>query len=196
MDKSESKYFHTARRMDEALLLLLREKDFEYVTVKEICAKAQVNRSTFYLHYETIGDLLHETIQWINEKFNSSYSQKEIAIKGKSLEELFFMTDEWLIPYLNFIKENKHIYKAIHMNAAVFGVEKAFKNFFGNVFSPILSEYGIAEKQHVYIMDFYRYGLTAVIMRWVENDCTEPVAYIADIIKSFFSGQQTLGKVK
>lgn len=54
MNRSESKYFNTARRMDEALLSLLEEKDFAYITVREICARAGVNRSTFYLHYESM----------------------------------------------------------------------------------------------------------------------------------------------
>ena len=47
MNKFESKYQNTARLMDEALILLLEDKDFEYITVKEICRKAGVNRSTF-----------------------------------------------------------------------------------------------------------------------------------------------------
>ena len=47
--------------MDEALLALLEKKDLPYITVKEICQQAGVNRSTFYLHYETIGDLLAES---------------------------------------------------------------------------------------------------------------------------------------
>ena len=51
MDKKESKYFQTASRMEEALISLLNNKDFEYITVKDICLKAKVNRSTFYLHY-------------------------------------------------------------------------------------------------------------------------------------------------
>ena len=52
MNKSESKYFNTALLMDEALLLILEKKEFEFISVKEICDKAGVNRSTFYLHYE------------------------------------------------------------------------------------------------------------------------------------------------
>ena len=58
MNKSESKYFHTALRMNEALISLLEKKDLEFITVKEICETAGVNRSTFYLHYETISDLM------------------------------------------------------------------------------------------------------------------------------------------
>lgn len=134
MNRSESKYFNTARRMDEALLSLLYEKDFEYITIKEICARAKVNRSTFYLHYENIGDLLIETIQLVNEKFSSSYFAKSFSIEEKSLDELYFMTDEWIIPYLEFIRENKHIYKVIHSNSNVFGVEKAFSDFFRKIF--------------------------------------------------------------
>lgn len=49
MNKSESKYFHTAQKMDEALLALLGEKDLDYITVKEICKVSGVSRSTFYL---------------------------------------------------------------------------------------------------------------------------------------------------
>ena len=58
MNKNESKYFNTAIKMDEALITLLEKKDFAYVTIKEICKVAEVNRSTFYLHYENTSELL------------------------------------------------------------------------------------------------------------------------------------------
>ena len=69
MNRSESRYFATAARMDEAFLTLLAKKDFEYITIKEICEVAGVNRSTFYLHYETMSDLLSESISRMNEQF-------------------------------------------------------------------------------------------------------------------------------
>ena len=56
MNKNESKYFNTAILFDEALIYLLENKDIEYITIKEICNKAGVNRSTYYLHYENIND--------------------------------------------------------------------------------------------------------------------------------------------
>lgn len=39
MNRSKSKYFDTAVRMDEAFIELLEKKDFAYITVKEICEK-------------------------------------------------------------------------------------------------------------------------------------------------------------
>ena len=79
MNKSESKYFNTARLMDEALLILLEKKDIEEITVKEICEKAGVNRSTFYLHYDTIDDLFQETIERLNNDFYSSFDVQDIS---------------------------------------------------------------------------------------------------------------------
>ena len=74
MNKSESKYYNTALLMNSALVEILNKKEYEYITVKEICEKAGVNRSTFYLHYETIDDLLNETIENQNKQFFSYFN--------------------------------------------------------------------------------------------------------------------------
>ena len=109
MNKSESKYFNTALRMDEALLALLEKKDLEYITVKEICHQAGVNRSTFYLHYETIADLVNETLEMINHRFLSYFPQQEEEVLGnmgsREREELVLITQEYLLPYLRFIRD-------------------------------------------------------------------------------------------
>ena len=88
MNKSESKYFNTALRLDEALIELLEEKDLEYITVKEICQRAGVNRSTFYLHYETVADLVNETAEMVNRRFLSYFpQQKEELFRGVDSRE-------------------------------------------------------------------------------------------------------------
>ena len=102
MNKSESKYFNTALRLDEALIALLEQKDLEYITVKEICRQAGVNRSTFYLHYETISDLVNETIEMINQRFLSYFPQQKEAIlnnlESGGRDELILVTREYLLP--------------------------------------------------------------------------------------------------
>lgn len=117
MNRSESKYFNTARRMAEALVALMEKKDFQYISVKEICAKAEVNRSTFYLHYENTADLLADAVEMIHERFHNSIPDADVrssAISYQPRSELFFVKDKWLLPYLAFVRENKNVYKAIH----------------------------------------------------------------------------------
>lgn len=187
MNRSESKYFNTARRMAEALVALMEKKDFQYISVKEICAKAEVNRSTFYLHYETIADLLEETVAMIHERLQGNIPAVDeataSAIENAPLQELFFITDRWLLPYLESVQANRRIYKAIHAQMGAFGAERTYRRFFQSLFSPILSRYGVAEDWHEYIMAFYRHGLVAVLMKWVDSDCRESPAQIAEIIK-------------
>lgn len=189
MNRSESKYFNTARRMDEALLSLLEEKGFAYITVREICARAGVNRSTFYLHYENMSDLLRETVEMIDERFRASVADATDdktggeRLAGLPREELFLLTDRRLLPYLDFIKRNRRVYAVLHAHAELFGVEKTYELFFRSEFSPILSRYGISEEKHAYMMAFYRHGLAAILMRWVQTGCETPAEEIAALIR-------------
>ena len=106
MNKNDSRYFTTATLMDEAFLRLLEKKDFEYITVKEICKTAGVNRSTFYLHYENVGDLLAESVRFMLDQFMEYFKQNVetvfSVIHDCSIEELYLITPEYLIPYVTY----------------------------------------------------------------------------------------------
>lgn len=39
---------------------LICEKDYEKITVKELCDKARINKKTFYHYYPSLDDLLAE----------------------------------------------------------------------------------------------------------------------------------------
>ena len=124
MNKSESKYFNTAAKMDMALISLLKKKSFAYITVSEICQTAGVNRSTFYLHYETVGDLLEEAARYLLNDFLSYFSTdtKSIALNLKNCElnDLVFICDKYLTPYFMYIKDNKEVFGTALANNKTF----------------------------------------------------------------------------
>lgn len=185
MNKSESKYFNTAILMDEALLYLLEKKDFKYITVKEICKKAGVNRSTFYLHYENTEDLLAESIEMINKKFISSFNSQKEEIKNiekATKEEVNFIKPKYLTPYLEFIKENKIIYKTIHNNTKLFGVEKIFCKMYKEIFEPALQKYNLPKNDAQYIFEFFSKGIIAIVIKWINLDCKDDIEYIQNLI--------------
>ena len=186
MNKNESKYFNTAKKMNDALITLLETKEFEYISIKEICHIANVNRSTFYLHYSNMNDLLEETIKSLNLSFNSHFGSKEnesTIISKDNLEDLLLINDENLIPYLNFIKENKNIYKVLKNHPQLFNANKTYEQMFRKLFVPIMNRFGLDEKWHKYLMDFYISGLTSIILDWVYDDCKIPVQEVSDFIK-------------
>jgi len=53
--------------IQDTFLSLLKEKDISRITVREICEKANINRSTFYRHHEDIYALMktvQKTFSW------------------------------------------------------------------------------------------------------------------------------------
>ena len=188
MNKSESKYFNTALRMDEALLALLEEKDLEYITVKEICHRAGVNRSTFYLHYETIADLVDETLEMINQRFLSYFPQQEEEVLGnmgsREREELVLVTREYLLPYLRFIQDNKKVYRAAFRNPGSMQAYARYRELKQHILCPILERFEIPVAHRPYYIAYYVEGIAAIIKEWLRQDCGDEVEMIADIIES------------
>lgn len=187
MTRSESKYFATAERMDAAFLELFEEKDFAYITVKEICARAGVNRSTFYLHYETIADLLAESAQHIIDEFLAYMPQDSAAHVSRlhdcPLEELYFMTPAYLTPYLTYIKEHRRVFRAAVEQASVLRMQDAYRQLNRHVLTPILDRYQVPRADQTYLMRFFISGLMAIIDEWVQDDCRDSVEHVIDVMQ-------------
>lgn len=175
--------------MDDALVELLQEKPLEYVTVKEICQRAGVNRSTFYLHYQTIGGLLAECVEGANAAFLSYFehverSQDFVARIGTApLEELVLVKHDFLVPYLSFVRDNSAIFAAAFTNPGAMESAAKFEGLYRHILEPILDRFGDPVEERRYAISFYVRGIMAVIQDWTEAGCAEPVEMIADVIE-------------
>lgn len=184
MNRAESKYFNTALLMDQALLLLLEKKDLEFITVKEICQKAGVNRSTFYLHYENISDLFQETVEMLNKNFKESFPIKDATniIKNSRAEDSVFITEEFLVPYLDFVKKNKKILQIIHKKPALFNNDGIYKNMSVEIFYPILLKFNIPKEEIPYRLEYFTRGVAGIVSKWVALNCEMEINKIVQLI--------------
>lgn len=187
MDRSESKYFATAARMDEALLALIEKKDLAYITVKEICEKAGVNRSTFYLHYETIGDLLAESVRHIIDDLVATMPCDTVdflkKLPERPLDELYLITPEYLMPYLTYIKEHRRIFRATVEQASALRMEDAYRDLVRHVLAPIMDRYHVAPEDRRYMLPFFISGLMAIVGEWLKDDCRDSIEHIVSVIR-------------
>jgi len=194
MNKSESKYFNTAVRFDKALLSLLERKPFAYITIREICETAGVNRSTFYLHYENTSDLLKETTAYVLGNFNSYFSvdAERITVKFADcdLQDLKFVNEKYLHPYLSFIKENQRVFSAVLSQPTAFDSKTIFQRLFDNIFKPILDRFHYPREQQNYVMLFYLNGITAIITEWLKDGCQKSIEDISAIIHICIYGRE------
>ena len=194
MNKSESKYFNTAVRFDKALLSLLEKKPFEYVTISELCEEAGVNRSTFYLHYENTADLLKEATAYVLDNFASYFSIDTESIVSKyenrDLQELNFINEKYLHPYLSFIKENQRLFAAVLSQPTTFDSNAIFQRLFDDVFQPILDRFHYPRDEQHYVMMFYLNGITAIITEWLKDNCSKNIEDISSIIRYCIFGRE------
>lgn len=188
MNKSKSKYFNTALRMNEALITLLEEKDLEYITVKELCRQAGVNRSTFYLHYETIADLVNETLAMIDQRFLSYFPQQGEEVLGnmgdRNREELVLVTPEYLVPYLHFIRDHKKVYRAAFRNPNSIGATARYGELKQRILVPILERFEVPAAHRPYYIAYYIEGIAAIVREWLRQDCADQIETIVHIIES------------
>ena len=78
--KTDARVRYTVHMIQNVFLELLKEKPVAKITVKEICGHAEINRSTFYKHYQDVYDLMekleNEAVEAF-EKLLDSYVQNE-----------------------------------------------------------------------------------------------------------------------
>ena len=196
MTKAESKYFNTSVKMSDALLDLLKTKPFEYITISEICKKAGVNRSTFYLHYENTADLLAETGQRLLDDFRSYFIVDTVALTAHFADceekELNFITEEYLHPYLSYIRDNRHVFATILKHANSFRFDAVFQRLFQHVFDPILHRFGYPAEERKYVMMFYLSGINALVLEWLKDGCRKSIEEVSHIIRECIFGRNNL----
>jgi hypothetical protein len=129
-----------------------------------------------------MNDLLIETIELINKKFNDSFNNKVVDAGSTSKKDLFFIKEEYLLPYLELVRKNKNVFKLIHNKPYLFGNEKASKDLYNELFEKILDSYGVKDEDKEYVFAYYTQGTLAIVLKWIEKDCLDSIEKVSDLI--------------
>ncbi|MGM0137972.1 hypothetical protein IGI65_000374 [Enterococcus sp. DIV0755b] len=176
------RYYRTKQRITEAMIQLLKEKNFNQITVKNICEAAGISRSGFYLHYLDKYDLV--------EKY-----QFELMHHINQLIENFSKTnmtrDSLLLYILDYLKDEGQLLALLisdHGSTEIQNQIKAVlkKNALDNVLShltiPVASD---LEKQ--YLVAFFSNALFGVLQEWVNHGQKESPEYIVNVINKIIA---------
>lgn len=72
----------TKKAIREAFLNLLRSEDYDRVTITAVAREADIDRKTFYLHYDSVDDVLDEFIRERAEQMVASLREESLAQGG------------------------------------------------------------------------------------------------------------------
>ena len=91
MNENDLRVIKTKKALKEALKqLIIEHNDFRTITVKELCEKAYINRRTFYLHYQSINDIILEVQEEFALNFYNQTKQYDHILNIKETMLIFF----------------------------------------------------------------------------------------------------------
>lgn len=184
MNKHEVKFTNTAKRIQQALLDLLDTKNFSEISIAELCKTANVNRSTFYAHYENTYDLLSETQESIIKTFYDRFNTDENAILMSDKANYYLLVPQYLVPFLEYVKVNKTIFKVYMNNLGNFNANSTYTQQLNKIFIPICNSFGVTDNKAInYMCKFFLDGILAIVKDWLNNNCNDDIMYLCNIIE-------------
>ncbi|MCH5321175.1 MAG: TetR/AcrR family transcriptional regulator [Eubacterium sp.] len=108
----------TRNAVFNAVLDLMLEKDTNKITVLELCKKADINKSTFYLHYKSMDDCLHSCFQTIMDEileFSKCVNYNDIRLNPEKSVAFLLDEVEKKIDYLSKFKSSSNCAFAVKL---------------------------------------------------------------------------------
>ena len=162
--KTDKRIRYTKMFLKEALIELLHEKPISKITIKELCEKAEINRSTFYTHYIDQYDLLDQIKQ---ELLDNSLLYID-SIKENTSEDHFKQT---IFKLLHSIIENKDLIYVLWGKYGDMGFqEQLIEIFKDKVISFVNTSNDIPSIEDELIYFYNINGFLGIIRKWIFDE--------------------------
>lgn len=177
--KEDRRIKMTKKILKESFLEMLKTHDIYHISIRELCENADINRSTFYKHYNTQYDLL-------NDMENDILNQLEERLAGAEMPDI-----KRMISLIRFIEENIELCRIL-MN---FNVDPEFpQKLFSLPSIKRILDSNIASDDSEFESEKAQYFYTCIvnggysmIKRWINKDKRESAEDMSEIILSFFT---------
>jgi AcrR family transcriptional regulator len=184
--KEDRRITRTKTALNQALAELVKEKGYESVTIEDITTRANLGRTTFYLHYQDKEDLLLERLEerlsvlandiikhplkfWFSEKNNTLI---------KSIFETF--------------KENSDVFRLISHEQSNKMYER-FQNMTTRVIKKLVDESPWAQKKARnlavpldFVIIYFTGAIWSSILWWIQNDFAQSTDEVAKSFRTLF----------
>ena len=165
----------TRRQLHEALINLILERGWDEVSVQDVCERADVGRSTFYVHFADKEELLLIGLDDLHQMLAQAGTQE----KGR------FAFAEGLIEHA---RDKARLLRAIIGKRGCPNVQRQFREVVMQLVQSELADLEIEEKQRQVIVRFIGGGLAELLTTWIDRPSNVDVTAMASTFR-----QLTLG---
>lgn len=171
--KKNKLYFETDEKIHNVLLEILKEQ--KTPTIAEICRRCKINRTTFYLHYTDLVELMEAQQKNMNGKMMKEFEESGL--------EITLMSYNSYILFARHVKANKDFYRFFFKVNTTFPLQEEYENLWKHVIVPYFHQQGLFD-ENVMRLRFvcFQAGFTICLGKWVENDCDLSCEEVAKIL--------------
>jgi AcrR family transcriptional regulator len=186
-DKLDRRIKYTKLALRGAVIDLLGRKPIDKIAVKELCEAADINRSTFYAHYESPADLLAQVEDELLRDLGvylDAYNFKENADQSLTI----------VTRVCEYVAENAELCRTVLGENGDLVFQKALME---RIRALVNREW--ADKREVddemlgYILTFAASGSIGIVKKWLEGGQKKSAAEIAALVMNLtYRGLSTL----
>lgn len=162
--KPDRRTVRTRRALSEALAELLMTKELHRITVQEIADKADVNRVTFYKHYQDVYDLYEKL-------------ERDIITEMELLILDFEGNADYMKNIIDYIDENRTFFSMILSPYCTGTIRyKIGKMFDGTYLTVCRERYSMMEKnaEFEYLCHYHVIGTFSIAEKWARAGYDQP----------------------
>ena len=183
----------TKLALANALKKLLQKKFLDDITVKELVEECEVNRQTFYYHFQDIYEVIelicqYELIDQIAYRQEESFSHW--------LEHLMALIEENRWFYRKMLQEMEwdrvaiyHVYRSSgrdHLDCHFFSLARAIT---ASTLAESARDLPLPERELDFLADFYMYAIAGMMMGWLSDDMREEPEEIVGRLDRLLEGE-------
>ncbi len=177
----KSRAIQTQTCLREALSALLLVKPLSEISIRELTENAQVSRSTFYLHYDSIYDMVRS----IEDDMLSDYREGLQAILGESSDPRTLVEKLFAFSFRHKY-ENLPYSKTLYLNTGSSELISRYTKIALEELSRFFP--GKLDDTAMMVLNFYLSGIISLIHEWILGDMArspeEMSRFVLDIIRN------------
>ena len=162
----------TKKLLSDGLLRILTSKSLDKVSISELCRESEINRATFYRHFETPRDVLHSLQRDFANKINRAFEKRQ------NLES----TDKYLENLCSYLHENAELLKTFLKNNIEDEISRALSSLFSRILSDKSNGSTVSTLHSVYASG----GGYSLLRHWLLEEEKRTPKEMSEIISKFF----------
>ena len=169
----------TRQRLNQALLDLVVEKEYETITIQDITDCADLNRATFYLHYSSKEELL---IASLEERFDELVSKFDQLSADRPIWE----EKQSILMTFEHVAEHDRLYKVLLSERGMGYLMHRIVNYIADLSAKQLQDSlpkeAVLSVPAGLISRHVAGSLFALLSWWVTNDMPYPAEYMTNVM--------------